>query len=426
MPKLTAAAIARYKPGPSRREVRDSGSDLILVIQPTGAMSFTMRFRRPGGRLAKLTLGTVDITGKETDAAPEIGGHLSLAAARRLAAEVQRARRMGVDVVADRTLARQTKVVTFGDAAIDFIENYAKQHHRRWQGTARLLGLSVEGDRLLITKGGLAARWRNRPITNITGRDVADVLREPLDRGAPHMSNAILAALRKMFNWLGERHRLNASPCDRIRRPTLVEARDRVLTDDEIGRVWAASSKVGGPWAAFLRLLALTGQRRDEVAGMRWTELTDGGASWTIPKERTKNKRAHVVPLSPPAREIINGVPRMEGCPFVFSTNGRSPISGFSKLKVAIDDAAVADGRDPLPAWRFHDLRRTAATGMARLGIALPVIEKVLNHTSGSFAGIVGVYQRHGFADEKRSALDAWATFLTTLVGDTGAVTSCQ
>ena len=193
--RLSTAAIARYKARADgrRREIRDAGSNgLILLVHPTGAKSWIMWFRRPSGQLAKLTLGSVDETGKDTAAEPVMGGHLTLAAARRLAAEVQRQRKMGLDVVADRTAAKQRSrernANIFGEAARDFIELYAKKRHRRWKETARILGFDPNDD-LSVVPGSLAARWASRPIAEITGRDVAQVLAQIVDRGAPHSAN---------------------------------------------------------------------------------------------------------------------------------------------------------------------------------------------------------------------------------------------
>src|SRR5262249_37436715 len=156
--------------------------------------------------------------------------------------------------------------------------------------------------------------------------------------------------------------------------------------------------------------LLLTGQRRTEVAGMRWSELDLEKREWLIAATRTKNAQPHLVPLSNAALDVINSVPRIQG-EHLLTTTGDTHVSGYSRAKTAID-THLGD----IPRWTFHDLRRTAASGMARLGIALPVIEKVLNHTSGSFAGIVGVYQRHHFSDEKRNALDSWGRFTLDLV----------
>ena len=174
-------------------------------------------------------------------------------------------------------------------------------------------------------------------------------------------------------------------------------------------------SPCGWPAAAFLcggpitKILMLTGQRRGEVGGMTWDELDLDKALWSLPASRTKNRKTHEVPLSDAAVAVIREMPRHG--PYVFTTGGVRPIGNYGRGKAAIDQAFDQD----LPRWTFHDLRRTAVSGMARLGIPLAVIEKVVNHTSGSFAGIVGVYQRHSFADEKRNALEAWSRFVLSL-----------
>jgi integrase len=173
------------------------------------------------------------------------------------------------------------------------------------------------------------------------------------------------------------------------------------LTDAEIIKYWAAVNTIEQPFRAALQLLLLTGSRLNEVGGMRRDELGADGA-WTIPGIRTKNHRPHVVPLSPLMREIIAAVPVIEG-PFVFTTTGRSAISGWSKIKTALDS------KMGVPAWRLHDLRRTAATGMAELGTAPHVVEAVLNHISGARAGVAGIYNRAAYAEEKRAALERWS-----------------
>jgi integrase len=146
---------------------------------------------------------------------------------------------------------------------------------------------------------------------------------------------------------------------------------------------------------------------------MRWAELDLEQRLWTLPPERVKNNQPHEVPLSDAAIALLKSLPRIQGSPYVLTTNGETPASNYGKNKRRLDALLPPE----MPAWRLHDLRRTVASGMARLGINLPVIEKVLNHSSGSFAGIVAVYQRHSFADEKRKALDAWADLVVSLVG---------
>jgi integrase len=176
--------------------------------------------------------------------------------------------------------------------------------------------------------------------------------------------------------------------------------------------IWQAAEKIGAPFGTLVKLLILLGQRRDETAGMRWSEIDLGARLWTITKERTKNNQPHAVPLCGSAIAILEALPRIAGSDFILTTTGDTPSNGYSKGKLRLDALLPPD----MPPWRLHDLRRTLASGMARLGVNLPVIEKILNHLSGSFGGIVGVYQKHTFADEKIAALERWAEHVEQIV----------
>jgi len=184
-----------------------------------------------------------------------------------------------------------------------------------------------------------------------------------------------------------------------------------ILTDDELRALWAAADALEHPYRGFVQLLILTGQRRTEVAGLRWSEIDLGGAVWTLPASRAKNKVEHAIPLSGPAIAILRSVPRIAYSEFIFTISGRTPVRGYGIIKHRLD-RLMPD----IPPWVLHDIRRTVASGMAGLGINLPVIEKLLNHVSGSFGGIVGIYQRHDFAEPKRAAMDAWARHVEALV----------
>jgi integrase len=191
-----------------------------------------------------------------------------------------------------------------------------------------------------------------------------------------------------------------------------------VLSDDEIRAVWAAFDDTGWPFGPLAHLLLLTGQRLSEVAEARWSEIDLEAKTWKIPKERTKNDRAHEVPLSDAAVEIIKALPRIEGkAGYVFTATGAHPVSNLKRLREALRRASSE--RDVAPT--LHDLRRTVATNLQKLGVRLEVTEAVLNHVSGSRKGIVGVYQRHEYSDEKRAALDAWARRLDAIVTGAGA-----
>jgi integrase len=243
---------------------------------------------------------------------------------------------------------------------------------------------------------------------------VIELLDDIVDSGKPVTANRVRAHLSKLFNWCMERDILEASPMAGVKAPVKEVSRDRVLSDDEVRWFWQACEEVGQPWDAFGKLLLLTGQRRSEAAEISDKEIKDG--VWHLSPDRTKNKRAHTVPLSQPAIAVLDAVERIKGrSGYIITTTGETPISGFQKTRLNIAEhmAAIAEKERgeavEIPHWTFHDLRRTAATGMARLGIPVRVTEAVLNHVSGSGGGIVAVYQRHDFADEKRQALESWA-----------------
>ena len=223
---------------------------------------------------------------------------------------------------------------------------------------------------------------------------------------------------RACFAWAMKRGTVTSNPFAELPMPNSITRRERVLTDEEAAAIWRAAGEAPLPYSAIVRLLMLTGQRREEVAGMTWAELSEDLATWTIPTTRTKNGITHVVPLSQPARELLGlrsdrpeGVQHTLQDPrtklaLVFPGERGTPFSGWSKAKLALDTASGVSG------WWLHDLRRTLATGLQRLGVRLEVTEAVLNHLSGSRAGVVGIYQRHDWAEEKRAALDAWSAHL--------------
>lgn len=240
----------------------------------------------------------------------------------------------------------------------------------------------------------------DQPVAKLTRNRVRAVL----DEMPRTMGVRMVTYGRALFSWAieDEREGIETNPFE-MKLPSL-PSRDRVLTDDELRRIWHGVEGKGR-YQGVVRLLMLTGQRREEVGAMRWSELSADMTTWTIPAERSKNKQAHVVPLSEPAREIIQAQPRFDA--FVF---GPGRYQGWARRKPDLDLVSGVQG------WRLHDLRRTLATGLQRLGVRLEVTEAVLNHTSGSRSGIVAVYQRYAWADEKRQALDAWARHLQTII----------
>ncbi|MDQ0395198.1 tyrosine-type recombinase/integrase [Labrys monachus] len=422
---LTQVAIDNLRPGPARREIPDGKvRGLYLVVQPArpdGERRLSWAFRyRINGKPAKFTIG------------PYLGDGLGLAEARKKAERLRAQVADGVDPASEKKETRKAAEEagraerdTVEKIASSFIDRYAKPNTREssWREYERILNREV------------VPLWKKRSVQDIAKRDVIDLLDGIVDRGAPVQANRVLAVVRKLFNWCVERGILQISPCAGLKAPTGETSRDRVLSDIELRLVWNAAEGQGWPFGPLAQLLLLTGQRREEVAGMQWSEVDLDKALWTIPKERAKNGVAHEVPLSAPAVEILRKLPKIsgkKGAVYVFTTTGETPVSGYAKAKRSLDKSILealrrsaadaggnADKIGEPERWTFHDLRRTMASGMARLGINLPVIEKILNHVSGSFGGIVGVYQRHSFSDEKRAALETWGRFVAQLVADT-------
>jgi integrase len=271
--------------------------------------------------------------------------------------------------------------------------------------------LGLKPSTLEPAKDGLAQRWRDKTIGEITVDDMDAVLAEIRTKGVPGLrqrvavsdSAARVAFLRynKFFAWTIERRLATTNPCVGVARPPPGSSRERVLSDVEIRQFWHACGRLPEPFGAALRVMLVTGQRRGEVGAMRWAELD--GDMWHLPAERSKNGKAHTVPLSGLALELIHGVTRA-GAEFVFSTTGDVPVSGWSKTKRRLD-ALMPNA----PPFTIHDLRRTTATNLQKLGVKLEVTEACLNHSGGSRGGIVGVYQRHQYGEEKRDALNRWA-----------------
>jgi integrase len=221
------------------------------------------------------------------------------------------------------------------------------------------------------------------------------------------MAHHVLAVVRKMFRWHQARDETFVTPVvvgmSPLVRPS-ERARDRVLNDEEIQKVWAALESTPYPFGPLVQFLLFTAQRRDEVAQATWSEFDLDAGTWTIPATRYKTKRPNVVPLSAAARELLTSLPRVtaaNGNDLVFTTTGNTPFSGFSKCKRALDAGCGVAG------WTLHDLRRTARTLMVRAGVRSEVAERVLGHV---ISGVAGVYDRHDYATEKRHALDALAT----------------
>jgi integrase len=238
----------------------------------------------------------------------------------------------------------------------------------------------------------LIPKWGDRLIVSITRREVRGFLRD-MARDKPIAANRLLALMRKIFNWAVDEEIIVSSPIMRMTPPAKERERERVLADDEIGVLWPQFQRLGYPFGSLFQMLLITGQRRSEVARMRWSEIE--GEVWSIPNERSKGGHGHAVPLSPLATSILSAMPRKDE--HVFSTQSGKPVSGFGRPKKRI--TGVDD-------WRLHDLRRTMATNLRRLGVDRLTVSKILNHRE---AGVTRIYDRYACDDEQREAMRLWS-----------------
>jgi integrase len=284
-------------------------------------------------------------------------------------------------LLATGTDPRRPKGDTFADLAARYLSHCA--------GSLRPKSL-VEIERHLRVD---AATLHERGLVEIDRRTIAALLGEIEKRSSGVTRNRVRSDLSAMWSWAIREGLAEVNPVTGTGKATEV-GRDRVLSTKELAQLWR---KVGtGIYADVVRLLILTGQRREEIGGLRWSEITD--ASIVLPAERTKNHRAHTVPLSPEALAIINHQPRRGE--FIFGDAG---FANWSDSKTALD------ARVGLPSWRLHDLRRSCATGLAELGVLPHIIEAILNHVSGHKAGVAGIYNRARYEGEMREALTKWA-----------------
>lgn len=422
---LTDLQIEKLAKPAARREIPDGKiGGLYLVVQPSGAKSWALRYRAASVP-KKFTIGPY----------PTIG----LSAARKRAQKALAEVVDGVDPSAQKKAAREAQKAA--NSTADRVDNVVDAYVKDYLAKRAKPSWAKEAERLLRVE--VLPKFGMKRLGELTDDSIHKLLKDIAER-APITANRTFAVFRKLCHWAMSRDGgklIKTSPCDGVVAPTEERSRERVLTDDEISLAWNAFETIGWPFGPIAKLLLLTGARRDEVASMEWRELDLEAGIWRLPKERTKNKRAHEIPLPTAAVDIIKGLPHVEPKrgsegrvrpALVFSTTGSTAVSGFSRAKAAIDAAAVerlrgeaeARGDDPeeikAPDWVLHDLRRTVATNLQKLGVRLEVTEAVLNHVSGSRAGIVGIYQRHEWAVEKRAALDAWARRLEAIVSGGG------
>lgn len=390
-----------------------------VKITAAGARVYVFQYRMSvPGKTRSMPTRRVTI-GKHGELTPD----LARRHAKQLAAQVVQGkdpRQMVLDrfeaAAAARSRAEQEKQaekeLAFEKLAEQWLAEYRLEHRPR----------SFEQAQSAIRKHVIPA-LQGQPLPAIRRAQLQRII-DDIPTQQPATRRTVYAYVSVFFGWAVKRGYIAESPTVAMLKPKVVKARERVLSDPELALVWRASLQLKQPLGAFYRLLILTGQRRDEVAGMQWDELDRASGTWTIPPRRTKNGVAQIVPLSapsiaelaalavgPPPSELQRLPSKWPTSGPVLSLTGKSPISCFSQAKKLLDDAIaeLADQTNQLSPWRVHDLRRTLATGLQRLGVRFEVTEAVLNHVSGAKGGVAGIYQRHDWAEEKREALEAWS-----------------
>jgi len=374
-----------------------------LRVRQSGRKSYVVEYRPgDGGRGAPKRRYTIG----------QHGSPWTPDTARKKAFEVLAEVMKGKDPAADRQKARHSDQDTAEHFVKAFIERYAKKQQRSWRETERTLFREF------------IPRFGKKKLKDISRRDIAQMVDQIMDR-APVMARRTFAYVRRFFNWCIEQGFMDVNPCTGLKPPPGGGERERILSDDELAGIWRATESLDVLWEAVFKILLLTAQRKSEVIGMEWAEIDEKEMLWRIPGRRTKNARAHEVPLTSQMLEILHAVPRIEGSRYVFTTNGKQPMAGQSRVKTELDIAAnnLWNKRFPssgepeeIPHWTTHDLRRTATTGMARLGVSPHVADAILNHKSGTVSGVAAVYNRYAYLDERRVALETWENHVLALI----------
>ena len=384
---MTKSAVDALKAASKDTIYWDAGLPGFGVkVTPRSRKVFVVLYRigGAGSRLRKYTIGPY--------------GRVTLQMARAEAQKVLAARLEGRDPATEK---RESKRRMTADRVDDLIEVFIVQHVSKTRKAAEI-------SRLLRRE--VVSRWGNRCVHAIGKRDIVELASEIAQRGTPMAANTLLKVIKTFLNWCVGRAVIDASPAEGVPLPGKEVARDRVLTNNELVSVIRAARQIGGAYGGIVEMLALTGQRREEVAQMVGDEIDFNSRTWTLPGSRTKNGKPHIVHLSEACIKLIKRASGLGS--YVFSISRVRPFQNFTNAKRALDELSGVTG------WRLHDLRRTCVSGMARLGVPPHVADKILNHQSGTISGVAAVYQRHDFLAERKLALERWGQYIETLVGE--------
>jgi integrase len=388
---LTQRKLETIKPSDKRQEIPDGlVPGLYFICQPSGAKSWAARFRVHGSKPVKMTLGGFPM--------------LSLVKARELGRDAILAAKAGRNPVAEARVMRAKAEAATANSLRNVCETYLAREGKR---------LRTVGQRRRLLERLVYPTFAGRQIDSITRGELISLLDKIEDENGVRMADVTLATVRKIMSWHAIRDESFRSPIVQGMARGKPMARARILSDDELRRVWTATCE--GPFPAFVKFLLLTAARRGEAARMTWNELD--GADWTLPAGRNKVKADLLRPLSKAARELLAGLPRIEGCNFVFTTDGRRAIGGFARFKRMLDQQCGVND------WILHDLRRTSRSLMSRASVNADIAERCLGHV---IAGVRGVYDRHEYHSEKLQAFEALAALIERIVSPQSNVTQLR
>jgi len=396
--RLTQAAVEKLKPPPTRAVFWDNVlPGFGLRVTPNGKKSWVAVYRVKGGTQVWHTLGTLALVPK-------------VEKARELARDAILQARQGINPTAERKREKAAAATAASHAQFRTVNQIAAVYFKRHVDTNYRPTWAKEVRRQFDKD--ILPHWGKRDVASITRADVRRLLEGVENRG-PSTVNHVLAITKTFFGWMVQQEYLtrDQNPTLDIKPPNKTVERDRILSDDEIIAFWTGCDKSGWPYGPLFQLLLLTAQRRNEVGEMEWDEVDLGKSIWDIPAKRAKNGKAHIVHLSEQAISILKALPQIAGSKYVFTNTGDNPVGAWSAFKARLDKYIVV--AEP---FTLHDLRRTAASGMARLGIAPHVVDKVLNHTAGTIKGVARIYNKYEYGDERKTALAAWGEYVERLM----------
>jgi integrase len=403
---ITVETVASVKPRSSDWIMWDGGDGAVkglgLKVTPTGKKIYILKYRMAGGRAAPTRRFTIGDSGGWTPKTARIK-------ARALLSQISD----GHDPMLEK---QRERVGTMKALVADYIKAFEQDGARDAGEAGRIM------NRIIVPA------WGSRATASIGKADVRYLVKSIHRRGAPVMANRTLSVIKRLFAYAVENDLVEHHPAPTMKPLATEESRHRTLSDSELIEVWRAADSLGWPFGQAVKLMILTGQRREEVGGLAKSEIDRPKGLWSLPPERTKNNQPHDVHLTPQMLAVLDALPNVSK-KLYFTTTGDTPISGWSKAKTQLDakilagrqEAAKAAGMDldevkPMADWIFHDLRRTMTTKLNELGVSEKVADILINHRAKKKGGVAAVYNRYQYMAERKAALELWCRHFDQLL----------